>query len=304
MKNTIDDRCVEVLSSLNDEEGALYYQKSELINKSLGKGLQKQHRIIVLFNWLNGLAHQYKSEKEYENAIRILNMMLALCPTNPITHNNLGVVYLELGKINLAEKEVQIAHQLKPESAMYLDLLFIIQSKQGHYTDILNESIALINKYPLNENIRSWYGHALLKLNRAEEAIEVLKGSLVLDKTSRAARILLAEAYMDCEQYEDAITLCKLSYRLDPKDVDILEILGNAYGIVGEYELAERAFRKALKLNPKEKFAAVGLLLALKKQEKISDALFNEFKGNIQTFCQLQALENEMEGGDKSETLY
>jgi len=303
MENEIENRYVEVLSTLNDEEVTLYSEKSELINKSLGKGLQKQHRIIVLFNWLNELAHQYKSEKEYEKTMRILNMMLALCPTNPITHNNLGVVYLEMGKINLAEKEVQKAHQLKPESTSYLDFLFIIQSKQGRYTDILNESIALINKYPLNENIRSWYGYALLKLNRTEESIEALKGALVLDKTSKVARMLLAEAYMDCEQYEDAITLCKLSYRLDPKNVDMLEILGNAYGVVGEYELAERAFKKALKLNPKEKFAAMGLLLALKKQGKINDTLFDEFKGNIQTFCQLQELENEMEGGDKNETL-
>ena len=287
----------EALCYLRNDEVASYHKRVIVMLKALVREPRDEQKIIMLFNWLNDLAHKYNHKKEHTKALRILNIMLKLCPTNPITHNNLGVVYLELGKLGLAEKVALKAYQLAPQNDKYLDFLFLIKSMQGKYSEILNESIELINKHPIKALYRTWYGYALQRLNRNEEAIEALKCSIALDNKDTTARVILAESYKKSGQLTEAIEVCKEAHKVNPQETGIIEMLGCAYGQMNDYKSAEQTFAKALKQDPYSDYAAKGLLLALKKQGKLSQELYDNYKANINTFCQLYSLDETQKGG-------
>lgn len=282
----------EALSSMQESEIVEYNKRDLVVSECLPSDSKLAQKVILLFGWLNDLARRYKDSHHYEQSLRVLKIMLKLCPSNPITHHNLAVIYLRLDEVELAEQYVLRAHQLAPDNDKYTDLLLLTKSIQEKYTEILDYSVELINKHPLKAVFRTWHGYALQMLKRNDEAIEVLKCAIVLDKKDTTPRVILAGAYKEVGKLTEAIEVCMEAHKIKPEEVGILDMLGCAYGMVGDYCAAGMAYAKALKLDPFSEYSAKGLLLALKKQGKLSDELYKGYRNNIQTFCQLYAMED------------
>jgi len=141
---------------------------------------------------------------------------LKYAPDSPKIHNNLGLVYYNMGK-----KEEAIA--------MYRKEIDINPDSANAYNNL---------------------GVAYYDMGRKEEAIAAYKKAIEAKPDSIEAYINLVSIYHNMGRKEEAIPLYKKAIALNPGYFDAYNNLGIAYIKMGKREDAIAAFKKALEINP------------------------------------------------------
>jgi tetratricopeptide (TPR) repeat protein len=174
-------------------------------------------------------------------------------------YNNLGGVYSEKGRYDLAIPTYQKGLVINPKSAELHRNLGRAYWEKGYRNEAMKEYELAINLNPKMAEAYSELGYIYGRMNRDEEAFQSNRKALELDSTEVRAHLNLAFLFEKKGLYEQAVNEYQKALVLEPEVADIHNYLGYAYARLNLKDQALVEFRKALELDPNYVDAHVNL---------------------------------------------
>ena len=162
------------------------------------------------------LYDQASNENDINKRVILYKQSIMLDPNYAPCHNDLGVDYLDLNRIEDAMEEFRIALRLSP-----------------------NYSYAHNN-----------LGTSYRRLNRLDEAIAEYKLALRADPNYATAHNNLGNAYFQQGNFSDALYEFQQAAKIKPTDSDYFFNIGRACKRLSNYTEAAKAYLKCLELDP------------------------------------------------------
>ena len=162
------------------------------------------------------LYDQASNENDINRRVILYKQSIMLDPNYAPCHNDLGVDYLDLNRIEDAMEEFKIALRLSP-----------------------NYSYAHNN-----------LGTSYRRLNRLDEAVAEYKLALRADPNYATAHNNLGNAYYQQGNFSDALYEFQQAAKIKPTDSDYIFNIGRAYKRLSNYTEAAKAYLKCLELDP------------------------------------------------------
>ncbi len=162
-----------------------------------------------------------RQAKQYDEAIRRAQTAIATDSNNVDAYNQLGQVYLETGKVELAQfiflRAIDFVPQANNDPQIHANLarVYLAQKRTG--------------------------------FARAE-----LQKALELDPNLVLARLYVAEMAMEDRDYETVVSTLEPTLTITGKDPAVHMNLGIGYRGLGRLEEAKKSYEKALELNPSD----------------------------------------------------
>lgn len=161
-------------------------------------------------------AHQLYANKQPEQAKLAYHAILQIDPDFPDANNSLGIIDVEAGKQDLAERWFKKAAKAEPTR-------------------------------PTFHNNR---GLALMELKRSKEAVDCFKASLDADPGFVPAMVNLGKGYNALGRYKDTVPVLEEAISITPEFMDAYVELANAQGELGNVDEALSVLDAALKVRP------------------------------------------------------
>lgn len=162
-------------------------------------------------------------------------------PKSWMAYNSLGLVYLEEGNNQEAEKNYLQALRLKPEYPR-----------------------ALTNM-----------GNLLMRKGDAERAVEYYQKVLELIPDHPETYVHLGNVMMQAGQYDQALQYYESAYQYQKNDANILTSLGNAWITLGEFQKGFDYYEKAILLEPNNALCHVNYGASLLRFGKSQEGVFH-----------------------------
>jgi tetratricopeptide (TPR) repeat protein len=185
-----------------------------------------------------------------EEALRRLQLAVAMVPTSSELLYVLGNVHLELGDYGQAIQALQKARALAPDDADILYSLGSAYLRQGSYfaaAETLERAVAL---QPDSPNARFQLGNAYLMLDQWERARQEYEKTLELDPAYWPAMNNLGLVDYEQGDLEAAIERWERTIEMNDAVAEPYLALATALYVRGETERAEELGAKAMRLDP------------------------------------------------------
>jgi len=197
------------------------------------------------------LVRHYRSKRQVDNALTVLNEMARLAPQDPRAHAELGDIYVARGLLDegIAElrllADIHLRHNQKEEASGVLRRIGNIYDETG------NNEEALMNLRRAAE------------LNPSDMDLlrEVVGFCWRTGNTNDATQYqtIIARYYFDTHQVKESVAALQQLITLDRNNFEAYDMLGQTYQSVGEYEQASRVYKNLAKLNPASTLARTRL---------------------------------------------
>lgn len=158
-------------------------------------------------------------------AVEVYLRAVTLRPTDFDANLNLGVCYIQIGKLDLAEQYCRKAVEIDPEHPYAYTNLGAVYDRQG----------------------------------KLYEAISAYRKSLEFDSRQPRVLVNLGSTYLKQGRVRPAIHAFELAVEMDPKFSTPQERLGYCYYAQGEYDKAAEYYQTAMGLEPRFADAHTGL---------------------------------------------
>lgn len=199
---------------------------------------------------------------EIEPAVRELKRALALNPRSAPSHMLLGQAYLALRSVSLvaeAKAELQQALDLDPSliwARFYLAKVYIDLGR----LDRAQEELELgLKQKPGTAHFLSLLGEVNRKLGKPEIAIELNRQAVAADPTLTPAYYYIGLAFMDLKEEDEAIEALESSLKSPYVAPEMYLTLGSLYARKKRFAEGEELCRKAVALDPSRPEAHVNL---------------------------------------------
>lgn len=188
------------------------------------------------------LVQHYRSKRQADNALSVLNEMVRLAPQDPRAHAELGDIYINRGMIEEGVAELRLLadiylrrNQLEQASET-LRRIGNIYAETGSPEEAFMNLRRAVELDPTNMDLlREVVGYCY-QLERPEEA------NIYQEK--------IARYYFDTHQVKEAVAALQQLIALDRNNFEAYDMLGQTYQSVGEYEQASRVYKNLGKVNP------------------------------------------------------
>ena len=140
----------------------------------------------------------YDDLEKYESAIRFLTEHLKVNPTDGIAYNNRGLAYSEIGRGEDAILDFEKAMELSPwDPNPYVNRgdLYSRFRPVGKFAEAIEDFSKAISINPNDASFHRCKGHACLKFNRLQEAIDSFTNAILLEPEFRQTYIDRSETY-------------------------------------------------------------------------------------------------------------
>ncbi|WP_306262510.1 tetratricopeptide repeat-containing sulfotransferase family protein [Pararhizobium sp. IMCC21322] len=201
-------------------------------------------------------AHKIYAVGQPEQAKLAYHAILQLDSSFPDANNSLGIIDVEAGKHDLAERWFEKAAKAEPTR-------------------------------PTFHNNR---GLALLELKRNKEAVDCFKASLDADPEFVPAMVNLGKGYNAMGEYKEAIPVLKKAVSITPDFLDAYTELASAYGEMGQIDEAISSLDEALKVRPtagrllNQKAGLLTIFGRLEEAEAIHRKILDHEPDNINSY--------------------
>lgn len=229
----------------------------------------------------------------WENTETLWTRTIAGNPQSRVAHKNLGVYFMENGRLDEAQREFEAALALYPDDLEATLNMGILASERGDWDAAIGSYRVILEAGAYPSLALNHLGIASARTGRMEEAIGYYERALEADPGDAharlnlgAARAALGDLNAAVADYEEAIRLnsgsaeahynlaialnalgrrdeaaehYERAHRLDPSDVDTLYNLGVVYMDQEKHAQAAERFRAALELDPSLSDAAHNL---------------------------------------------
>jgi len=198
-----------------------------------------------------GAGHLQRGEVDL--AIRELKKALALDPQSAAAHMLLGQAYLERRQVGLiaeAKAELQQALDLDPGlvwARFYLAKVYIDLGR----LDRAQEELELgLKERPNVPHFLSLLGEVNRKAGRPETAIELHRKALAADPSMTPAHYYIGLAFMDLKRQDEAIAALESALQSPHVAPEMYLTLGSLYAGKKRYQEGEELCKKAVALDP------------------------------------------------------
>ncbi len=198
----------------------------------------------------------------------LVNLNLAGYPLPPpaTSHVTLGHLYLEQGRLELAEREFQQALTLddRPDrltsprlhALTGLARVYARTGRADRAVDMLQEAAS---RWPREAGLRFQLGHLFSLQGLPERAIDSWQRTVELDPNFRQAYLELGIAYEDGGRFDSAVEAYRRAIRVDPSYALARYNLGLLYVRLGRLPEAVEQYQGAIAADPELADAYAGL---------------------------------------------
>jgi len=151
-----------------------------------------------------------------------------------------------------AEKELTLAIELNPNSAIVHQRYSIYLRAVGRFEEALDEGMKAVGFDPTSPNRNASVGATLYFARHYDQAIEQLWQAHELDSNHAFSRIVLGRAYEQKAMYDEAIAEYEKITSLAGKSAESLGHCGHLYAVSGSKEAAEGLLDELEELSKKE----------------------------------------------------
>jgi tetratricopeptide (TPR) repeat protein len=198
----------------------------------------------------NNLGLAYVDQGRIYEALEEYEKALSFNPDYAEAHNNLGSLYGKRGFFNLAVRELTAALRIRPGYAEAHNNIGNVYYKQGRIDEAIEEYKEALRHKPDLAKAHNNLGLAYTVKGRIDEAIDEYRTALRLKSDYVDAYYNLGLAYADQGRTDEAIEEYILALRLRPDDAEFHNNIGVAYADKGQIDVAIEEFLVALRLEP------------------------------------------------------
>ena len=221
-------------------------------------------------HYSDALGHIEK--QEFNAAVIELKSAIQQAPENIDFRFTLGQLYLELGEVLPAEKELQLAAQGGKNPAEVAIPLTRATYLATHYADVLSLYPESSNLPPeINDYISLYKALAELELGSADNALAIFSS---LENSTQPGVASFAKANLQIykSQYQDALDILNNDSGSYPHQQEILYLRANLMMVLAQDEDAYSALQQYLKQQPRQFKARLQAAQLAVKLEKFNDA--------------------------------
>lgn len=206
-----------------------------------------------------------------DEALSHLRRALEIWPDHPAYWANLGVSYLRKGRVFEAEKALSQSLDCAPNSTAYalLGIIRLDQQRSNDAIDLLKKSVILTP-----EDVQSWYylGLAYQAAAKNDEAISSYEKVLRLDARDFDAHRQLGILLLDRGLWNKAQEHLQEARDARPQDGELYRYLSEACLYGGDLNRALESGKRAVQLNPEDPRGHYQLGLVLSRLQKTKDS--------------------------------
>lgn len=244
------EEAIQVLTAIPEDNGHYEEEGDE-------GGLQLEGKIAEA-DLLNNLALAEVTAGELDQAVARLSAALRMEPGHTRVRNNLGVLAYQQGQYALAAKyldsAVQIEEYMVQPDPITVNNLGVVYSISGR----IDDSFELFQRAGKSEHaeFEVYYnlGRACIEHGRPEEGVQFLRSAFAMNPAHADLHALLGAAYLlrgRKNLLTEAIKHLKRATQLNPKHRIALADLAMAMFEIEDQQAAFQVIKQALKINPK-----------------------------------------------------
>jgi len=217
------------------------------VSSTLAEISARQDDVNAVLQEYADLVHHYRSNRQGDNALTVLNEMVRMAPQDPRAHAELGDIYIGRGFLEegIAElrllADIYLRRDQKEEAGATLQRIGIIYAEMG------NDEEALTNL------------HRAVQLDPGDMDLlrEVVGFCWRTSNTKDATQYqtMIARHYFETQQVKESVAALQQLITMDRNNYEAYDMLGQTYQSVGEYEQASRVYRNLAKINPQSSIA-------------------------------------------------
>jgi protein O-mannosyl-transferase len=206
--------------------------------------------VLAVLSWSCWLQTSYWRDSE-----TLFTHALAVTRNNAVALNNLGIIFLEKGRLDDAIPHLQAAIDLRPENAPAHDnLAKALLRKGGHVAEAMVHYHKLLEIEPENVEARNTLGTALIQQGKLREAIGQWQDALAIQPENGNAASNLAWVFATCpeDSIRDgarAVELAEKALRISGGKIPMIyKVLAAAYAESGRFSDAGETARRGAEL--------------------------------------------------------
>jgi len=201
----------------------------------------------------------------WTNSETLMTHAIAVTQDNWLAHHNLGVAYLEQGRLAEAVTQLEEALRIRPNYTTAHLNLGSAYSAMGRFSDAEREYRRTIQLKPDKAEAYNNLGKLHLDQNRLDEAYVLFQQALQRKPDFAEAHYNAGIALQGRGEREQAIAEYRAALRIKPDFLEPYINLGNAMDEAGRFPEAIEQYRKAIGLRPNSPLAHYNLALTLDK---------------------------------------
>lgn len=213
--------------------------------------------LVVLLTCLG--AATYHRNGLWRDSLALWADAVAKSPYKARPHNNLGILYLEQGRLDeaavLFEKVIALDAEYSP-AYNNIGLIYLQRDQLDQALFYFRKALELDPRYAHAQNN---IGAVYIKQNRIQDAEEAFRTAAELEPRYASARDNLGLIYFKQKRYEEALRQFERAIAIDPHQAVSYNNLGVVYVTIGRVDEARRAFNTALGLDPRHENAIANL---------------------------------------------
>ncbi len=200
---------------------------------------------------LSNLGMTYAGLNDFGNAIKAYRQALALDPSDPILHLNLGLAMFKSGRFREAAGEFSRTLLADEDNMKALELLAYSHLQMGEIELAAAEAVRVKHAQPEDPSAGLLLGTCFLRLGQYKEATPLLYFSLLKANVPQT-HLLLGEAFLGVKAYQSALREFLAAQTASPDLPGLHNDLGTAYAGLGEPDKAVGEFEKELAASPND----------------------------------------------------
>jgi len=210
----------------------------------------------------------------YENLETLWIDTLDKNPNCWLANNNLGVEFLQTGRVDESMPKFQKAMDINPRYAEAYNNMGMALFNKGQMDEAMAEFQKAVDINPRYDDAHNGIGMVLFKQGKLDEAMVEFQKALEINPESPRAASNLGAAFFQKGRMDDAIALFQSSLEINPEIESTHFDLGRALMAEGRVDEAITEYRRALELSPDYVKAHNFLGEALLKKGEVAEAVF------------------------------
>jgi tetratricopeptide (TPR) repeat protein len=193
----------------------------------------------------------WRQAATYSDIETLWRTTLARNPECWMAHTNIGIVFLQQGKIDDAIAHYRLALQMQADSWDAEYNLGTALVAKGQVDEAILHCERAVGMRPTDPDAQVSLGNALFAKGRIDDAIAHYQKAITAQPDHFLARYSLGHAWLEKGELEGAIQVCRSALLLRPSDADCQTTLAIALEEKGNPTEAIQHYQKALELAPK-----------------------------------------------------